>query len=373
VVRTFRKRAFNESGGRKQIRTAAGSRRMARFAIGSSGMIVAFALLFATARTPAQAPCTDEQARQKQGSLQPDTHEQSALNARSRVMPDPVVLKKIAQTIALLKQALPDFKGVEGHYWHEIFDPSPSSHTFRYEVTAAFLDLYCVPAKNQRPDVAGKVRLADETGTWIYFSFNSLGWLVNERVSLGKELRTTNGETIFLLPKENGEWKGHRLFLPLFNGQEAEAIILTAPNHFPFKPVSREDFLQAREKVAQGYLNEARAKVGLNSPAAKEREGQLEWITKLHAAMTPAELQSQAVVRDWNAMPPRGKLFVSEAEGGLRLVTVDHAYIDPTLTRSAVQLITVYWRWDDNPAKSEVIRQFKNNFDFAALQGMLDR
>jgi hypothetical protein len=79
------------------------------------------------------------------------------------------------------------------------------------------------------------------------------------------------------------------------------------------------------------------------------------------------------VVRDWNAMPPRGKLFVSEAEGGLRLVTVDHAYIDPALPRSAVQLITVYWRLDGNPAKREVIRQFKNNFDFAALQRMLDR
>ncbi|MBZ5527110.1 MAG: hypothetical protein LAN71_04300 [Acidobacteriia bacterium] len=64
---------------------------------------------------------------------------------------------------------------------------------------------------------------------------------------------------------------------------------------------------------------------------------------------------------------------MSEAEGGLRLVTVDHAYIDPALPRSSVQLITVYWRREDSPARSEVIRQFKNNFDFAALQRMLDR
>lgn len=326
---------------------------MARFAIGSSGMIVAFALIFAPARMPAQAPCTDEQARQKQGSLKADAQEQSDRNARMHATPDPVVLKKIDQTIALLKQSLPDFKGVEGHYWHEIFDSSPSSHTFRYQVTASFFDYYCVPVKNYPPGVAGKVRPSEETGTWIYFSFNSLGWLVNERLSLGKEVRTANGETIFLLPKENGEWKGHRLFLPLLNGLDAEAIILTAPNRFPFKPVSREEFLQAREKVAQN--------------------GELEWITKQHAAMTPAELQRQAVVRDWNAMPPRGKIFGSEAEGGLRLVTVDHAYIDPALPRSSVQLITVYWRRDGNPAKREVIRQFKNNFDFAALHRILDQ
>ncbi|MBZ5527109.1 MAG: hypothetical protein LAN71_04295 [Acidobacteriia bacterium] len=236
-------------------------------------MILAMALIFAPGRTLAQAPCTDEQARQKQGRLQPDSHEQSQLSARAHMTPDPVALKKIDETIALLEQSLPDFKGVEGHYWHEMFDPSPASHTFRYEVTAAFFDYFCVPMKNYPPGVAGKVQPADETGTWIYFSFNSLGWLVNEKASLGKELRTVGGETIFLLPKENGEWKGHRLFAPLHNGQKAEAILLTAPNHFPFKPLSREEFLQAREKVALNHLNEARAKLGPNSTACRDDTG----------------------------------------------------------------------------------------------------
>jgi hypothetical protein len=37
-------------------------------------------------------------------------------------------------------------------------------------------------------------------------------------------------------------------------------------------------------------------------------------------------------------------------------------------------LITVYWRWNDrDPAKSELIRQFKQNFDFQALAQMLGR
>jgi hypothetical protein len=37
-------------------------------------------------------------------------------------------------------------------------------------------------------------------------------------------------------------------------------------------------------------------------------------------------------------------------------------------------LIVVYWRWDEaNPAKRDMIHQFKNNFDVAALEKMLDR
>ena len=71
---------------------------------------------------------------------------------------------------------------------------------------------------------------------------------------------------------------------------------------------------------------------------------------------------------------PRGRIFVSEAEGGRRLVTIDARWFEPASSRTAVRVITVYWRVDrTNPVNSEVIRQFKNNFDFQALRQMIDQ
>jgi hypothetical protein len=320
----------------------------------------------------AQAPCTAQEAAQKQEVLRLDSKEQADRDARMHSKPDAVILKKVDQAIALVKEALPDFKGVRGEYWHEIFDLGPNSHVQRYTVNAMFRDYFCVPVKGHAPD-AGKIRVADETQTSIHISFNTLGVFVNERLSLGPEMAKANGRAIFELPNENGQWKGHRLFEPRIQGQMAEAVILTPANRFPFKPVSREQFLRAREKVLEGYVNEARAKVGANSAAARERERQLEEMKRYHASMSPAELQSQAVVREWSGSPSYGRIFASSPAEGLRLVQVDETYIDPARPRTSVQLIVVHWTWEEEvPAKKEVIRRFKNNLDFATLQKMLD-
>jgi len=44
------------------------------------------------------------------------------------------------------------------------------------------------------------------------------------------------------------------------------------------------------------------------------------------------------------------------------------------LPRHAVRVITVYWEWnEENLAKAQAIRLFKDNFDFQALRQLLDR
>jgi hypothetical protein len=55
-------------------------------------------------------------------------------------------------------------------------------------------------------------------------------------------------------------------------------------------------------------------------------------------------------------------------------VTVDQSCIDKSLPKSAVQVIVLYWRWnEDIPIKRELNREFKRNFDVAALEKLLDR
>jgi hypothetical protein len=75
--------------------------------------------------------------------------------------------------------------------------------------------------------------------------------------------------------------------------------------------------------------------------------------------------------------PPPGKVYKYQRYGDFRYVfpnLIDAALFKPTSSRTAVKIITVYWRTDQsNVAKSEVIRQFKNNFDFQALRQMLDQ
>jgi hypothetical protein len=120
---------------------------------------------------------------------------------------------------------------------------------------------------------------------------------VEERSNLGKDLRTPKAEMIYRLPKE-GEFKGHRLFLPDKYDCITQVILLTAPNHFPFKPVTREEFLQARENLYRTYIGK------VPSDAAGSYRDGLEQITSLHASLSTEELQQQAVVRDQNETPP---------------------------------------------------------------------
>jgi hypothetical protein len=346
---------------------------MAGFANRNHVWIAGIALLFAAVSTRAQGPCTAEQAQQWPGILTLDKAEQADNDKRHHGKPDLAVLNKINRAELLLKQAFPELKGVGGTYSHEIFDPGP--HTDRFQITAPFFYYYCNPVShNDPPGTGGKIRLNEETGTWIYIDFNTLGWLVNESNSLGKEMRTRKGETIFYLPRENGEWDGYRVFSPALHGEFSAAILFTPRGRFPFKPVSREEFLLAREAVAQKYLDQARAASGANSSSVKFREKELTDLQNYRASMPSAELQSEAIVLEWSGDPKRGRIFAPNAQHGQRLVTVDQTYIDRSLPRTAVQLIVLYWRWDeDTPVKREFSREFRRNFDVKALEKLLDR
>jgi hypothetical protein len=144
-------------------------------------------------------------------------------------------------------------------------------------------------------------------------------------------------------------------------------VVLTAPGCFPFKPVSREEFLEAREKSSQAYIDKSP-----NSPGSYADE--LEQIKRFHATLSPSDLARQAIILDQNQNPARGKVFVSENDYGLRLVTIDRSYIDHTLPPSAVQLITLEWENSgQNPAQQAAMAQFESNLDLDALGHLLNR
>jgi hypothetical protein len=138
--------------------------------------LFALILALAPARTLAQAPCTDKDAREKHGSLTLDRSNQSLLNSEWRFKPDPAALKRVDEAIAILKQAIPEITGGEGYYSYSFSTPRPK-HILVFSIRAGLFAYYCAPA-SYAVTPAGKIAREDETGTWIKVDFNSLGALV---------------------------------------------------------------------------------------------------------------------------------------------------------------------------------------------------
>ena len=299
------------------------------------------------------------------------------------------VLAKAQKVIDLLKQANPQPTGIQPRAHRGM---SGNSYTpngaIPFSVTAMYFKYLCLPEIAAyyepgqpvvpRDPTSGTVVAGGETGTSIYVNFNSLAWLVKEDLNLGKNL-TVDGKLIFFSPKQIGDLRG----LPLVRsdpraGFRGEAVILTAGGVSPFKPASREQFLAARVRFARKQIEERQLEIQRSGNEKlnvfiKELETQIASINAYKESLSPNERQVQAIIVDQGAGPE--KLFVPASQDGAhRLVTIDRSLFDPALPRQSVQLIVVYWKWDEKDAVlSELIRQFKQNFDFETLKQMLGR
>ena len=313
------------------------------------------------ALTPATAPCTSATAYNTVGGWA--RQKQDDLAMADRTFPKaqyPSVLAKAQKVIELLVRANPEFKGIRAYAYRGIRGPALTPNgALPFRVDAVYDSYICVGNDTYKVEARGKVLLNGVTN-WTNVTFNSFGHVLAS-LSSGQPFLTADGQEIFEFPKQLGELKGFTLFQPCGSGNEkSEAVIIAPDDRQPYKPVTREQFLQASIKFYESQPGQhANEIAGLN--AAIER-------------MSPAERRTQAIIRNgaYPALPGRGKLFATEAEGGKRLVTVDKAFFDPTLPRGAIQFIAVQWSWDEqNPSKAEMIRAFKQGFDFGALKQML--
>jgi hypothetical protein len=289
----------------------------------------------------------------------------------------PVPLRKADQTLALLQAAIPKLNGIEAKAHRSFRGASYTKEgALKYGVDAWFFGYYCVPDTPSFPHVRGQVRLGDHTDTWIYIRFNDFFWLTNERVMLDKSLRAKGGGALFYFPKQGGEWKGLPLLLPTIHSRKSEAVIIMPEGKTPYRFITREEFLEARERQVREKIDKL-PQFRDRAKAQTALEGELEKIRSALAALSPEERKAEAVVRNPYVVPGgKDKVFATEAEGGRRLFVISARFFDASLPRHAVQFMTVYWTWDSDPkdpAKAEVVRQFKQNFDVQALRAMLGR
>jgi hypothetical protein len=313
--------------------------------------------------TPPAAPCTSQTAYNTAGGWAKQRQDDLAM--ADRTFPKaryPSVLAKAQKVVELLVLANPEFKGIQAYAYRGIRGQSLTPNgALPFRVDAVYDSYICVGNDTSKVEARGKVLLNGVTN-WTNVTFNSFGHVL-ESLSSGNPFLTADGREIFEFPKQLGELRGLALFQPRGSGgDQTEAVLIAPDNRLPYKPVTREQFLQASIKYYESRSgHHANEIAGLN--AAIER-------------MSPAERRTQAVIRNgaYPASPGRMRLFVTEAEGGKRLVTIDKAFFDPRLPRETIQFITVQWSWDDrSPSKAEMIRAFKRGFDFGALKQMLGK
>lgn len=308
----------------------------------------------------AQTPCTKETAYQTVGKWGKQKTDDLAMADRSfpKTQYKPV-LAKAQKVIDLFMQASPEFKGIQASAKRVIRgDSYLPNGALPFGIDVWYDSYFCVGNDTYKVEMRGKVILFNNYGyTTVYF--NSLRDVL-ESVQDGSPFLTTDGEEIFDYKKRLGEFKGFTMIEPMVRREEKhEALIITLDNRLPYKPVTREQYLQARIK------NYGTSELFATDAAR---------LKSMIAGMSSAEKQSPAIIRDITASPSRAKLFVTEAEGGRHLVTVDKSFFNPKLPRETIQFITVHWNWNNTDIpKAEAIQQFKQNFDFEALKQMIGK
>ena len=320
--------------------------------------VAAAVLLVAAVAASAQAPCTDRDAYAHPGAWVPRVDETLAAPAAVAATAD--------QIRTLLVRSIHQLDGIEA----KAYRWAGTGRSRAYGVRALFKGYYCVEnTTSYVAAVRGKVRLGDETGTWIDVSVNTLYWLINDFVSA--HVRTVAGQTIFFFPHEAGEWRGlTRLRPEIHHSQETEAFIVAPAGQLPYRFVTRQEYLRARERQMDSALQATSPRYARE---VTDRQYDLSQLRDTITALTGAEREQVAVVRNpyalpWRERPSRRRdtpppgFFATEAQGGHRLFVVN---------ADAPPFVTIYLRWDGTPPKAGVIQQFKDNFDLDALRGLL--
>ncbi|MFZ1700760.1 MAG: hypothetical protein WBO10_03610 [Pyrinomonadaceae bacterium] len=265
------------------------------------------------------------------------------------------VLDKAQKVVELFKLANPEFKGIEAHAYRGIHGrPVIANGPVPFRLTIGYGSYICVGNESASVEKRGTVILYGGYGSTVV-EFNSLRDVFRDPL-----LSTADGEEIFGYQSQLGKFHGHILIEPIDNFyQGQEALVITPDGSLPYKPVSREQYLLGRIKVLESGTGMLDAIAGLK---------------RILGNMSTAERQSPALVRDVTILPGNTKLFAAESEGGRHLVTIDNSYFNAKLPRDTIQLITVHWHANksDRP-KVEMVRQFKENFDFDALAQMLGK
>ncbi|HTS45832.1 MAG TPA: hypothetical protein VMH01_15640 [Puia sp.] len=350
----------------------------------------------------AQEACNDALILQVKGSWKKDPD--ANMNAGKNIT---VINNRIDNISELFKTAYPDPRGIEAKWYRSMGAYQINKKITAYSFQSLYLPWYC----NQH---LKKMMKSDETGTWVIVSVNSFGDFLTDQYDMLQIHVHEN--PVYLLPKQNGEWKGYPLYQTRAWRERNYCIIIMHEGQLPWKAITQEQYLKAiraqweeqKTKLSAGYaINEDNLKKSIadneKNPNLKEADKekinaslqkQLEEIQKEEKENAPkmnkgmddkiavidnylsktnsSTLQGPAIMDRNTAGDFRGT-FSTDATKGITLVTVNPDYFDNKLPDYTPQLMVLLWRWDNNAPSMDFKKQFEENFPVEKLRAMLDK
>ncbi|MGZ8523418.1 MAG: hypothetical protein ACXWV1_03265 [Chitinophagaceae bacterium] len=318
----------------------------------------------------------------------------------------------------LLQSAYPEPKGIEAAWYRSMggHNSSVSSNAESYVLNASFKTYYC--NSNVK-----KLLLGTETGNWFYLWVNKFSWFAGKDDNFLIEHKP-----VYLLTKKLGELKGFPLYAGSDNSTSntgttfSKAVLISRQGQLPYTPVSRKQylssFLKNKESQHKQYI-ESLLKMPVRSDTEEEayKQQQMERVANQERTEQTKEKAKANFLRGYKTAKQRQqddinrvkevyqrdikaaqdylthtapeelakpaylfnygysssfKEFANEKEG-LMMVQVNSHYFNNKLPAHVPQFLVVYWRWNAEKPSLDFANQIEKNFNFKALQQMLDK
>lgn len=304
----------------------------------------------------------------------------------------PALLQQLEKYLGPVKAALADPKGFELKS-HKLvsFEPLLPKGPQPHELVVELRDYKCQ---------GGRVSTGAEAAGEADVEVNRLARL------LGRTPMKLGAREVFQLAWAVGEVHGHPLYevplgaTPGLTSHSTElALLLTPQGKLPFRYVTRAEALDHLGGQLERLRKDA---LGKAHPRAKQKKGepdpQLEALTApfdaglarlaavraalsaeelgLPASVLPGALVAQAVTESWGFVDPKADqshVCTSSCRHGEQLVTLDPAYFNKALPRTAPQFLVVTFAWKPGAARPDpALRDaYFEKLDVAALTATL--
>ncbi len=371
-----------------------------------------FFLLLIANKFFAQEPCNDETIMAVKGKWikRPD--------ATMKAGNQSLITSRIDKMQQLLQAAYPEPKGIEAAWYRSMggYNSSLKSNVESYVLNASFKTYYC-------NNHVKKMLLGTETGNWFYVWVNKFSWFAEKDDNFLVE-----NKPVYLLTKKLGEQNGFTLYAGNNNGTSntgtafSKTILISRTDQLPYTPVSRKKYLLTLLKSKEDFQNrytqsllknpvrtdveeEVYKKQQLERVANQEQNEQTKEKAKanfLRGYKTAKQRQQDDInksnevyqrdikaAQDYLANTKEEELakpaymqntsyassflkFANENEGRM-LVQLNNNYFNDKLPAHAPQFLVVYWSWNSEKPSLDFANHIENNFDFKALQAMLDK
>jgi len=357
-----------------------------------------------------QATCNDEIIMAVKGNWtkRPDANMKGTQTTQ--------IISRIDKIQQLLQAAYPEPKGIEAKWYRSMGGhyPSLNKTSFAYDLNAMFFTWYCnIHVK--------KLMLGTETGTGFNIWANKFKWFAEKVDNF-----FVDNKPVYLLTKKLGELNGFLLFAGNDNRTAntgtkfSKTILISRPGQSPYTPVSRKQYLLVllkNKSERQNKYMESLQKMPVRSDAEEElyKNKQMEReVNKpgnelfrekvkgnfLRAYKSDKQrkqddinlaqkvyLESIKAAQDYLAGTPENELakpayleyvtysflrFAAEKDGYI-MVQENSNYFNSKLPVYAPQFLVVYWTWNTEKPSLDFANQIENNFNFKALQAMLDK